>query len=779
MKTAALAVLALLGALAAPLGGAAGAGEQAADLDASMAYAAGGAGALTSLAGAPAFGADAAPPAASAAQLQPLSFEQGRAMRPAGLAMSWWAGDAALWLDAQRAAAEDDAALFAAVWQAWSGLPGATLPTVRDAALLPAGARALQGPDVELRTQPSPDLLTNEDDALTITATIAPASPGGSIREARAFLRTGAGVRALPLQEQGDAWMGTFDGPLAAGPHSLWVEATDDQLGVPPGGVDFVEGFWFLGGGRSAALDLDVRDALAPVVHLTGPAFINESAVTLAAAMQDETGIVAARIVPGAWAAPQDTYEVAIQEDGVATFTLEARDAAGNVGSAAFQLTRDTAAPDAIVEGTPEGWSRTPVALAVAAGPSLAPSEVAFTVDGTDPHDATFGPGANPVVTTEGTTVLRAVARDAAGNVGQPAERTIRIDSVEPVLDTAPSLDGPGWRTTPLHVSIHGTDAGSGIAEVQARLVDASGSESDVDPAGFDVPEGVHVLHATARDAAGHSADLSRTIRVDTEPPTTTLTAEGNGGDVMLHWTATDATSGIGAVRVEVRVPGSAWLPLLVNAPASGSLAYQVARGAEREVRAIATDAAGQTEAKEGADLLVSGGSLPPPPSSTGGGGSTSSGTGSGAGPGTGGDASGSAGTGQQATGAVADAAQGAREQRSRDRGAREDDRDPAAAAHPQGSSDSAAQAGQARSDDASSSEPSVSIVDISPRASEPAAVAAKVEVAAEGNDQSSGEASDDAPPLPDPREVPGAGLMLLVLAGAAAAFLRRGPRQP
>ena len=62
--------------------------------------------------------------------------------------------------------------------------------------------------------------------------------------------------------------------------------------------------------------------------------------------------------------------------------------------------------------------------------------------------------------------MLRTRAVDVAGNVSDWTDHVVRVDSVLPTDTTALPT---GWRTTPVDVTVKGTDAHSGVDEVAGR----------------------------------------------------------------------------------------------------------------------------------------------------------------------------------------------------------------------------------------------------------------------------------------------------------------------
>src|SRR5205809_8147737 len=102
---------------------------------------------------------------------------------------------------------------------------------------------------------------------------------------------------------------------------------------------------------------------------------------------------------------------------------------------------------------------------------------------------------------------------------------TARQISISPD-GTAASGD---WFRPIVAVDIAATDAGSGVDSIEYRL---DGGPWATYSASFDVGEGEHTVDAYAVDRAGSSGPVvSRSFRVDTTPPLTTMQIAGTAGD--------------------------------------------------------------------------------------------------------------------------------------------------------------------------------------------------------------------------------------------------------
>lgn len=168
--------------------------------------------------------------------------------------------------------------------------------------------------------------------------------------------------------------------------------------------------------------------------------------------------------------------------------------------------------------------------------------------------DATSGVEACPAdvtVATEGSNQSVSVsASDAAGNSTPVLVNGINIDLTRPQIsgELVPAPNGNGWNDSDVTVEWHCVDPtladatpGSGVADCPpSQIVSTEGSGQ--------------ILTATATDVAGNTSEPARaTVNLDKTPPvlagTPTTAPNGTNGwytsPVTIHWTASDALSGI------------------------------------------------------------------------------------------------------------------------------------------------------------------------------------------------------------------------------------------
>jgi YD repeat-containing protein len=383
----------------------------------------------------------------------------------------------------------------------------------------------------------------------------------------------------------------------------------------------------------SAAVTVTVSnasvDTTAPTVAVTGPASgaTVGGNVTVTANAADNIGVTSVQftldgidlgsaVTSAPFSAPWNTTGAA---NGTHQLRAVARDAAGNTSiSSAVSVTVNNTSADAtgplvnITSPSPMASVTGSVTLAASASDNVAVTSVQFTVDGVNVGSAdTSSPYSTSWSSTSvanGSHVVRAVARDAAGNTTTSAGVTISVsnsstDTTRPTI----SLSSPASGAT-----VSGTVSISASASDNVAVVRVQFNVDGVDYGAADlsspwavswnttaVTNGSHTLRATAYDAAGNSrTTTSRTVTVsniaaDTIAPTVGVTSPANGaivgGTVTL---AASASDNIGVSSVRFTLDG---VTIGQDSSAPYTMAWSTTTVVDgpKQVLAIARDAAG------------------------------------------------------------------------------------------------------------------------------------------------------------------------------------------
>lgn len=271
--------------------------------------------------------------------------------------------------------------------------------------------------------------------------------------------------------------------------------------------------------------------------------------------------------------------------EGVNTISVSSTDGAGNSNSLSFMLYLDTAAPDLnLFTPREELWtnlSRVLVSGATEAGTSV-------TVNGQNVNvlNTLFS---IYVQLLEGPNKVTVIARDAAGN-RQTVVRMVYLDTRLPDLVLSSPADGSALdtRVVPVFGSVDwGTEVfvnGEPVAVRDFVFNTAIQARQD----------GPMTVEVVARDQAGNTAVMTRSIRVDTASPVVTITFPEDGVRVKQRIiTVTGQTEPYATVIINTET--------MISVGRDGLFSMPVAlEDGENRVTVTATDAAGNsgTDAK-------------------------------------------------------------------------------------------------------------------------------------------------------------------------------------
>lgn len=297
---------------------------------------------------------------------------------------------------------------------------------------------------------------------------------------------------------------------------------------------------------RVAGTAAAAGDTTPPVVSVTAPSGTLSGTVTLSATASDNVGIAGVWFtVDGAVVGNEDTsapYQVTWNSGTVAngshTIRALARDAAGNVSTSApvtvlvSNGTADITAPTVSLTAPANGATvKNTVTVSANASDNIGVVSVQFTLNGVNlgapDTTAPFAISWNTTGAANGSYTLRAVARDAAGNVTTSAARTVIVnntngtgDTTRPTVSLGAPANGSTVRNT-VTVAANASD-NIGVVSVQFTLNGVNlGAPDTTAPFAISwntasAPNGTYTLRAVARDAAGNVATSSaRTVIVN------------------------------------------------------------------------------------------------------------------------------------------------------------------------------------------------------------------------------------------------------------------------
>jgi len=305
---------------------------------------------------------------------------------------------------------------------------------------------------------------------------------------------------------------------------------------------------------------------------------------------------------------------LSVPSEGVHHLFLWLRDAAGNADyhtRAEAPLLRYDATPPtttATIQGVTgtDGWYRSPVTVTLHTVDSLSGiTLLRYRLDDGDWITTTLTTIQLSIATSD-KHILEFGADDVAGNVESTHSMTVRIDANAPAAPDNVRAEPAGWHhwndftvrwTSPLDQS----GIAGAYVKFDAPPTDSAdgtfypGSEA---AGGVQVPgEGKHSAYVWLRDGAGNS-DSSTAVALpdalwyDATPPATIITRTGTAGQygwylgpVSFAMTATDAASGLAAIRYQVD-----------DGPWTAGSSFVVGNDGQHVVRISSTDIAGNVE---------------------------------------------------------------------------------------------------------------------------------------------------------------------------------------
>lgn len=379
----------------------------------------------------------------------------------------------------------------------------------------------------------------------------------------------------------------------------------------------------------TVTVDNSSADSVLPVVSMTAPSAgaSVSGTVTVSATASDNVGVSSVQfLLDGVSLGSADTaspYAISWTTTGISNgshvLSAVARDAAGNVATSSgitvtvSNQTGDTTAPTVSLSAPSSGATVTgTVTVSASASDNVGVTSVQFTLDGVNLGSAdTSSPYSISWTTTSATNgshVLRAIARDAAGNVTTSGSRTVTVSNSADTTLPSVSMSAPSSGATvsgTVTVSASASD-NVGVTSVQFTLDGVNlGSADTAAPWSISwnttaVANGSRVLRAIARDAAGNTRTSSgRTVTVNNSTPDTTapnvaLTAPASGATVGgVVTVAATASDNVGVVGVQFMLNGQNIGSEVTMAPYAATWPTAGVPDGPYQITAVARDAAG------------------------------------------------------------------------------------------------------------------------------------------------------------------------------------------
>ncbi|PTL79951.1 Ig-like domain-containing protein [Vitiosangium sp. GDMCC 1.1324] len=286
--------------------------------------------------------------------------------------------------------------------------------------------------------------------------------------------------------------------------------------------------------------------------------------------------------------------------------------------STANTFTVDITPPPAPVVSTPANGAVINVSKPAITGTAEPNSTVTVIIDGTAVGTVTATAAGNWSYTPatalpDGPHNVKATAKDAAGNTSPDSNtNTFTVDTVAPTAPTVtaptegaylktntPVITGKAEANSTVTVILDGTVVGTVVA-------DAAGNWSYTPATAL--TDGPHNVKATAKDAAGNTSPESavRNFTVDTVVPVAPVVVSPSTGSVLKN--PKPAITGTAEANSTVTVILDGVPVAVVPADGSGNWSYTPASNlldGPHEVKATATDAAGNTSVESNTNTFI------------------------------------------------------------------------------------------------------------------------------------------------------------------------------
>ena len=259
----------------------------------------------------------------------------------------------------------------------------------------------------------------------------------------------------------------------------------------------------------------------------------------------------------------------------------EATTSALGTDGASFSVTSypgsDTTPPVTVASGYDSAWHDSPVQVTLTATDNSGGSGVKSITYSIDGGASTTVAAASTQVTiaapadhsNDGVHTLSFYATDNAGNQETAQSVSVKIDTTPPVA-VASGYDS-AWHDSPVQVTLTATDnsGGSGVKSITYSIdgaapttVAAASTQVTIAAPADHSNDGVHTLSFYATDNAGNQETAqSATVKIDTTPPTTTVSGADDlwhAQPVTLSLSATDNSGGSGVKSITYSIDGGA-----------------------------------------------------------------------------------------------------------------------------------------------------------------------------------------------------------------------------
>jgi hypothetical protein len=342
------------------------------------------------------------------------------------------------------------------------------------------------------------------------------------------------------------------------------------------------------------------------------------------------SGVISYQVNGGGW-----TKGTSYSESRDDRYVVECRatDCAGNTSDVITRLLKlDRTAPDAPINASvePAGWSKDGLFTVRWLNPAdLSGLGGVYYKQGSPPVSPTDGiyveglqSSLSVTATTEGSVPTYVWLVDKACNSDQQKSAlvTLKYDHSPPTttFSVTGTLGSDGWYTSPVTITLHCADNGSGCVATSSHYRIGDGPWQDGSLFLVDA-EGTTTFSYYSLDLAGNMESANEsTVKIDRDPPSSYAYSEGYSPSpsFTVRWDGADAVSGIATFDVQYKVGAcEPWLNWVSDVdPAQRSMLFTGVAGKVYYFRARCKDKAGNVEPYPAAadtyvsvDLVVNG----------------------------------------------------------------------------------------------------------------------------------------------------------------------------
>lgn len=267
-----------------------------------------------------------------------------------------------------------------------------------------------------------------------------------------------------------------------------------------------------------------VVDTVAPTVTITNPPAdpTNQTTPSISFVITNGPAVTTqCKVDGGAFANCASPFVPGALSQAAHTITVQASDAAGNLGNTSTTFTVDTTAPTVAISPaipSPTNVNNPSVAFTVTGGPATTTCQV----DSSAAASCT-SPFVPPAL-SDGSHTIKVIATDTAGNSGNTSN-TFTVDTAVPVVTITPPAN-PGKDSTPSIVFASNEPSSTFKCQVDGGALATCTSPFTTATLG----DGSHTVLVQATDTASNVGSSSTTFTIDTTVPTVTITAGPRGG---------------------------------------------------------------------------------------------------------------------------------------------------------------------------------------------------------------------------------------------------------